>query len=40
MTLIAEDKLVHEDVMLHWFRRDEEGNTQVDRVEFDKNGVS
>ena len=40
MTLIAQNELDHEDVMLHWFSRDEEGYTIVDRVEFDKNGVS
>ena len=39
MTLIAEDKLDHEDVMLHWFSRDEEGFTKVDSVEPDENGA-
>lgn len=39
MTLIAQDKLDHEDVMLHWFSRDEEGYTKVDSVEPDRNGA-
>lgn len=39
MTLIAQDKLDHEDVMLHWFTRDDEGNTRVDSVEPDRNGA-
>lgn len=40
MTLIAEDKLDHEDVMLHWFTRDDkEGYTEVDSVEPDRNGA-
>ena len=39
MTLIAQDELDHEDVMLHWFSRDEEGFTKVDSVEPDENGA-
>lgn len=39
MTLIAQDKLDHKKVMLHWFTRDEEGNTRVDSVEPDRNGA-
>ncbi|MCE2488869.1 MAG: AAA family ATPase [Anaerolineae bacterium] len=39
MTLIAQDKLDHEDVMLHWFTRDKEGYTKVDSVEPDRNGA-
>ncbi|MCY4022041.1 MAG: AAA family ATPase [Anaerolineaceae bacterium] len=39
MTLIAQDKLDHEDVMLHWFTRDDEGYTKVDSVEPDRNGA-
>ena len=39
MTLIAQDELDHEDVILHWFSRDEEGYTKVDSVEPDENGA-
>ena len=39
LTLIAQDKLDHEDVMLHWFTRDEEGFTRVDSVEPDRKGT-
>lgn len=40
MTLIAQDKLDHEDVMLHWFKRDdEEGYTKVEIEEPDRNGA-
>ena len=39
MTLIARDELDHEDVMLHWFTRDDEGNTRVDSVAPDRNGA-
>ena len=38
-TLIAQDVLDHEKVMLHWFSRDDEGNTRVDSVEPDENGA-
>lgn len=39
MTLIAEEKLSHEDVVLHWFSRDDEGYTEVNSVEPDEDGA-
>ena len=40
MTSIARDELEHEDVMLHWFKRDDkEGYTKVNSVEPDRNGA-
>ena len=39
MTLIAKDRLDHQDVMLHWFTRDDEGNTRVNSVEPDEKGA-
>ena len=39
MTLIAQDKLDQEDVMLHWFERDNKGYTTVDSVEPDEDGA-
>ena len=39
MTLIAEDKLESDKVMLHWFQRDEEGKTVITSVEPDENGA-
>ena len=39
MTLIAEEKLESEQVMLHWFQRDEEGKTEITSVEPDENGA-
>ncbi len=39
LTLIAQEKLDHEEVMLHWFSRDDEGNTIVDSAEPDRNGA-
>ena len=39
MTLIAEDKLESDNVMLHWFQRDEEGKTEITSVEPDENGA-
>ncbi len=39
MTLIAEDKLDNEDVMLNWFSRNDEGNTIVNSEEPDENGA-
>jgi predicted ATPase len=38
-TLIAENKLNHEDVILHWFKRGEDGKTTVTSVEPDENGA-
>jgi len=37
-TLIAEGQLPPEDVILHWFKRNEEGNTEVNSVQPDENG--
>ena len=39
LTLIAQDELDHKDVMLHWFNRDDEGNTIVNSEEPDENGA-
>ncbi|MCY3907313.1 MAG: AAA family ATPase [Anaerolineaceae bacterium] len=38
-TLIALDKLDNEDVMLHWFERDDEGYSKVDSVKPDVDGA-
>lgn len=38
-TLIAENKLHHKDVILHWFTRGEDGKTTVNSVEPDENGA-
>jgi predicted ATPase len=38
-TLIAENNLNYEDVILHWFKRGEDGKTTVTSVEPDKNGA-
>jgi hypothetical protein len=38
-TLIAENKLNHEDVILHWFKRGDDGKTTVTSVEPDENGA-
>jgi predicted ATPase len=39
MTLIAKKELPKEDVALHWFRRDERGETTVQTAELDDNGA-
>ena len=39
MTLIAEDKLESDKVMLHWFQRDEEGKTNIRSEVPDENGA-
>ncbi len=39
MTLIAEEKLSHEEVILHWFSRDDEGYTNIKPAVPDENGA-
>ena len=39
MTLIAEDKLESDKVVLHWFRRTEEGKTKITPGSLDENGA-
>lgn len=39
MTLIAEDKLESDKVILHWFRRTEEGKTKITPGSLDENGA-